>query len=178
MWRRSCCLTTYAFVDLVKEPPTDHSVMCTDPIEEGRATPCHCSSITGPSDVVCYNQEVYRVLSKGEGDCFWLAWAHLLGSPTSARETVADWLCCNDHPADRKSEALRTGALTTEWHVARRACSTSQSKDGIRAPNGPGTDSRAPPLCRVSAEILNQSFHLFSVVSLLLRAQLLEAGAG
>lgn len=118
------------------------------------------------------------MLSKGEGDCFWLALAHLLGSPTSARETVADWLCCNDHPADRKSEALRTGALTTEWHVARRACSTSQSKDGIRAPNGPGTDSRAPPLCRVSAEILNQSFHLYSVVPLLLRAQLVEAGAG
>ena len=65
LWRRSCCLTTYPFVDVVKEPPTDYSVMCTDPIEEGRATPSHCSSITGPSDVVCYNQEVYRVLSKG-----------------------------------------------------------------------------------------------------------------
>ena len=90
------------------------------------------------------------MLSKGEGDCFWLALAHLLGSPTSARETVADWLCCNDHPADRESEALRTGALTTESHVARRACSTSQSQDGIRALNGAGTDSRGQSECRNS----------------------------
>ena len=84
LWRRSCCLTTYVFVDLVKEPPTDCNVMCTDPIEEGRAdhSACRCGLLQ--------SRRSLEGAQQGWRGLLLARFAHLLGSPTSARETC--WL--------------------------------------------------------------------------------------